>query len=254
MLNFRSPNLLSLVAAVFVGLLAACGGGGDSSLAGPPPEGLYGGTLTGTHQSTFRLLVLENGEFWALIDSDGFGANGLLEGSASFANGVIAASNVRDYRLSEPANGSGTYGSVDGTLALTIKTSASTFTFNGSPVAAAEYDYQTPASLSDAAGIWSLRGGGYSVRMEVSPAGSISGATGIGCRFTGTLGARRSGKNVFDVSLVFALEDQPCFFAIGQPVSGIALIFPSTTGPRHLIMAVRNAERTRGLVAVGGPE
>ena len=91
------------VIALFAISLASCGGGGSDSpapSAGPTAEGVYGGTLTGSTSSAFQLLVLENGEFWAMYGTQtasAFGVAGFIQGSGTSNNGSYTSSNTKDF-------------------------------------------------------------------------------------------------------------------------------------------------------------
>ena len=91
------------VALAFTAALAACGGGGDDEAAtsgsGATAEGVYGGTLTGS-SNAFQLLVLENGEFWALYgipSASTFGVTGFLQGAGTSSNGTFTAASTKDF-------------------------------------------------------------------------------------------------------------------------------------------------------------
>lgn len=252
------PKRPSIAAAFFVVAGIAGCGGGESTPNTFTGDGLYGGTLTGTDSNTFRILVLENNEIWVFV-GDGaagsFSPQGFIEGPATFENGAIVSSSLRDFRYgalsgSNVATASGAYSEADRALSLRIAYSMVTFTLNGAVVPSGEYNYNLPASLAEVTGSWGLSASGLeAVGLTISPSGAATGSTGSGCAFSGMFKARSSGRNVFDVTLTFTAA-QSCVLS-GQTVSGVALVLARTSGGNRLTMAFRNGSRTTGYLASG---
>jgi hypothetical protein len=246
----------ALVAVTLCVALLGCGGGGDddSPATGPTAEGVYGGTLTGSPSRNFQLLVLENDEAWAIYGtqtSTSFLVAGFVQGVGASKSGSFTSSNARDFGFSPAASGTvnATYDAAAKTVSGLISGTAGNVTFNGGPVAGSLYDYNTPAQLSAAAGAWSLTAlTGEDVSLNVSAAGALTAISEFGCRFTGTLTPRPSGKNVFNVALTFGAS--PCVLA-GQPATGIAIIYPLASGRVQIVFAGFNSARTIGTAAFG---
>jgi hypothetical protein len=250
-----SANLgLSLFGSAIVSamLLGGCGGGGDSAIAvaTPTAEGVYGGTLTGGRSNAFNLLVLENGEAWSMYGTQSatsFGVAGFVQGAGTSSNGSFTVSNGKDFGFS-PAQAGSTSATYDAT-AKTISGTTGSVTFSGGPVAGSLYNYDTAASLSAISGAWSATGlTGESIALNVAASGAFTATSGLGCKFSGTVAPRASGKNVFNVSLTFGAA--PCALA-GQAATGIALVYPLASGRTQLLVAAVDSTRTYGAAAVG---
>jgi hypothetical protein len=187
--------------------LAGCGGGGaDQSTTSARGEGMYLGTLTGTPENAFRLLVLESGEFWAFVGANrtlDFPPVSFIHGSAVFSNGTITNGTAQDYRKFPVMSGSasGTFDGRAGTILLTISTAAGKFTFNGSMSSPSEYIYTAPAASKDIEGLWSstrtTRGNVY---ITFNSNGTFAGGAEYLGPFSGTFRPSASGKNIFDIT------------------------------------------------------
>lgn len=238
----RPLPIQPLLSAALVTALAACGGGGGgggSAPAAPPipsAEGVYQGT-TSTGRS-FNAVVLEDGSIWALygtMSNNTLYVNGAFTGTGSSNSGTYAASTT-DF----PAPGTTPYvGTLTGTykagssFSATLTENGQSETVSGSTPAASLYVYNTPASLSKVVGTWT--GGlldGESATVTIQANGSFTGTSSLGCSFTGTLSPRASGKNVFNVSLVFG--NTSCA-SPGQTATGIALAYPIAGGLTQLV-------------------
>ena len=77
---------------------------------------------------------------------------------------------------------------------------------------------------------------------------SLSAVSSGGCRFTGTILPRPSGKNVFNVNIVFGAA--PCLLA-SQSSAGIGVFIPSGPGRGQLTVLVTDGARSVGEVAFG---
>ena len=249
---------LRLAILATTSLVTACGGGGDSNapvitpLATPVTkvEGYYTGTVSNGTQ--FQLLALENDQVYSLVgntDAQGtFRVASLVEGPGTSANGSFSVSNAKEYS----ANGQVFAGTISGSfnpranVMGTVASNSSTLAFSGTVPVSTSYNYDTPASSASATGTWSgATLFGESVSFTVASTGTVSGLSAQGCRFTGTVGPRPSGKNVFDVTVTFG--SAPCATP-GATGAGIGVISPLTGGRNQLLLAFTDAGRTRGTV------
>jgi hypothetical protein len=234
-------------------LLAGCGGGG-SSTATPvvKAEGVYAGTLTGSNSRAFRVIVLENDEYWGLYGVDSgstFLISGFIQGQGASTGTAFTSSNAKDFGFNPAASGTitGTY-SAGVNFAGSATFPAGTATFTGAPIAAASLVYATPATIATVAGNWSLTTlTGAPVSLNVAASGTFTGST-QGCNFSGTLTPRTSGKNVFNSSVTFG--PAPCLLA-GQTGTGIGISYLTTAGTRQLVLAGTDAGRVVGTVLFG---
>lgn len=235
-------------------MLVACGGGGDSGSSGATAEGVYGGTLTGSTSSAFQLLVLENGEFWAMYGtrtSTFFGVAGFIQGSGTSNNGSFTSSNTKDFGFAPARSGStsATYDATAKTISGTVTSAGGSVGFSGGPIPGSLYNYNTAATLNTIAGSWSTTTlTGESVSLTIASNGSFTASSGTGCVFSGTVVPRASGKNVFNVALTFGAA--PCALA-GQAATGIAVAYPLANGQTQLLVAVVDGARTVGTAAFG---
>lgn len=246
----------ALLSALIVG---ACGGGGGGTAAAPAApaakaEGAYGGTLSGSPTSTaFQLLVLENDEYWALYGDNAasvFLVEGFVQGTGASNNGSFASSNLRDFGYAPAVAGSvnATYNASTPSISGTIGVSSGSISFSGGAIAGSLYDYNAGANLSSIVGNWSLTDlAGAPTSLSIASNGAFT-ATSNGCSFSGTVTPRASGKNVFDVALMFG--GSPCLLA-GQSATGIALAVPLAGGSTQLLVAAHNTARTYGTAAFG---
>lgn len=252
----------SLAILTTASLLAACGGGGDSTSATPAPttptpttpvtkvEGYYTGAVsTGTQ---FQLLALENDQVYALIgntDSQGvFRVSSLIEGAGTSANGSFSVANAKEYVSSGQVFTAAISGSFSPrtTVMGSVASSSGTASFTGTAPATASLNYDTPASINTVSGSWTgstLAGEG--VTFSVAATGAVTGTSALGCRFTGSAAPRASGKNVLDVSVTFG--PAPCLLP-GVTGTGIGVSSLLTNGKRQLLLAVTNSGRTAGTV------
>ena len=226
----------------------------DTSLRSNPAEGVWTGTTTATNSSgttTYQLeaVILENGEFYTMFgvksgnnlivyggdvgtaSLSGAGISGtLLEiTSTAAATGTLTASVVKNT-------------SITGTSSA-IAPATGSASFSLTPLATNNYNYNTPASISNIQGAWSgFLLGGSSANISINSSGAISG-TNAGCTFNGTALPRASGKNVFDVNITFGAA--PCVLA-NQSVAGIGLTYTTTSNTTQLLASVFNSARTTG--------
>ena len=128
------------------------------------PEGAYNGTLRdATSQAQMQLVILENGEFWAVYgqdDSSTFWVDGFTHGKAVSQAGSVRIDDLRDFGhlppTSAPMNGryddsanalSGTITGPDGDIAIEA----------GRVTDGALYEYHAPADPVQLAGLWGMQ-------------------------------------------------------------------------------------------------
>jgi hypothetical protein len=245
-----SFKTLTLIVAVALTLSACGGGGGDDpapASAAPVasvPQGVYGGTLT--NGGVFDMLALENGEVWALYgtqNSSTFVVRGLVQGTFADAKDF-------GYAPALPVRVAAQYDAASKTMQGSIAASGSALVgFNGGPIAGSQYNYDQPASMSVIARSWITQAStGETLSFSVDGAGILNGSGSSGCRYSGWVAPRASGKNVFDVTVTFA--GAPCTLA-GQRVSGIAVAYALDLYTMQLVVGLVDALRTVGLTTVG---
>lgn len=236
---------------------AGCGGGGGGSgtaAAKPTAEGVYGGTLTGSASNAFQLLVLENGEFWAMYGirtANLFGVAGFIQGSGTSNSGAFTASDTKDFGLNPAvaAPTSATYNATAKTISGTVSAPGGAVTFSGGPIVGSTYNYNAPAILTAISGTWPTTSlTGESVAITIASTGIFTAVSSLGCNFSGTVTPRPSGKNVFTVSLTFGAA--PCALP-SQSASGIAVAYPLNNGQTQLLIAAVDSTRTQGTAAFG---
>ena len=250
------------LAATALSVLTACGGGGGSSAPTPPPppppiaaaQGVFAGTLVGSTNNAFNLLVLENGDFWTLYGKQlptVFGVAGIVQGTGTSSNGSFTSSNAKDFGLVPAINAtvSATYDPTVQTISGTLSSNVGNVTFSGGPLTNSTYNYATPAMLSSITGAWTTTStSGENISINVAASGAFTAIASSGCGFSGTVTPRASGKNVFNTSMVFG--PAPCGLP-GQTASGIAIVYPLTTGRTQVIFAQVDATRSFGSAAFG---
>lgn len=248
----------AVLVAVLAAALTACGGGGSgaSPASSAPPainQGAYTGSTSNPAAPSFRLLVLEDGSIWSVYGREVAGAlqvAGFLQGQGSFNNGQVTAGDVRDHSQGTTASGQLT-GSYTATPSISgqVAYASGTVTFTGGAIPNSTYVYNTAAQLSEVSGSWSLDlSSGETANITISSTGALGGVSSLGCRFSGTVTPRPSGKNVFNVSLSFG--SSPCALP-GQTATGVAVSYPSASGQRQLIVLGQDSSRNLGVAAFG---
>jgi hypothetical protein len=237
--------------------LAGCGGGGDSGSGGSgaaDAEGVYGGTINNGASRDFQAIVLDDGSFWVMygnLVSGTFQIAGFMQGAGTFGNGSFSAPGLRDYAIYPAVSGtaSGTYNATAKTISGSAVLLGRTVSFSGGPIVGSTYSYGTPAALSSVAGSWSVRlSTNESATLTVSTTGAVTIQSSGGCRSSGTVKPRASGKNVFDVAVTFG--GPPCLLPT-TAVSGIAAVYPLANGRTQLLAAARDGAQTAGFLAAG---
>jgi pimeloyl-ACP methyl ester carboxylesterase len=222
---------------------------------GGTAEGAYGGTMTGGPNPAFRMLVLEDGEFWSLYGFKVGGelsVTGFIQGRATSGGGSLSASDVKDFGFFPAVGGgtiSGTYDAAVGTLQATVLFPGLTVNVAGGPVRDVPFEYDQPASLPSIVGTWALMGNtGDRISLNIATSGAFTATSASGCSFSGTVAPRPSGKNVLNASLQFGAS--PCLLP-GQRMTGVAVTHRLQNGRTQLTFAGVNASRTAGLLAAG---
>ena len=217
-------------------------------------EGVYSGTATGGTSSAFSLLVLENGDYWDLYGSrtgSVLSVVGIVQGTGTSNNGAFTSSNAKDFG-SVPAISatvSATYNTTAQTITGTLSAPSATISFSGGPATGSLYNYSTPATLSSISGAWTVTStSGESINVNVSGTGTFTAVGTSGCSFSGTATPRASGKNVFNTTMTFG--PAPCALP-NQTASGIAVVYPLTSGQSQVIFAQVDSTRSYGSAAFG---
>lgn len=221
--------------------LAACGGGGGSSVN--TAEGLWQGTSSTGANVT--VAVLENGEAWggATVGNTLVSA---LAGTAS-GNGSSFSASGSEFAFSTNSVGTGSY---TGTVMQKSRIQASSNTGGSINLAYNTY-YDQGITAADIAGTYSLSG--RTARYSISNLNVTIGATGNftildnGCTTTGTATPRSAGKSIINVN---ASESGTCVLGNGVSLSGIAVLDKSAT-PNTLYVIALNSTKTDGLVLIG---
>jgi hypothetical protein len=252
----------AFAAAAITLVAAGCGGGGSDNAAEAAPgsqppaaqskaEGAYQGSLS--NGNDLAVLVLEDDTVWAMYQWNGY-LVGFVQGAGQSRNGSFTVADARDYDL---LNNNFTRGSlsasyVEGTsIQGTASASTGTVSFAATTAELAHvFNYAKPATLEAIAGTWpGFFGAGFdSATVNVSANGALSARTAQGCQISGSIAPRASGKNVYDLQIVFG--PSPCALP-GQSGKGIALITEPATGHRQLLAAVVNETRELGSTFVG---
>jgi hypothetical protein len=270
---------MTLLLAVLT-LLAACGE--DNAFMPPPPTppttaaGVYGGTLREAPSGApaFEAIFLEDGEFWMLYGNDYgsmFTVYGFIQGYGNSSGGTYTSTSAKDFWFRFPpikpeasilANYNADAKTISGTIAYPVidydpdtpdAPVSFTTAFSGGPIQGANYNYDSPASLSAVTGAWSLQTTqGDAATMIVAADGSLRFTTTSGCSGKGSLTPPRpSGKNVFNAAIVFDDNNNACLLS-GQTITGIAVTYPIlATGQSQLVIALTDASRTIGMAAFG---
>lgn len=251
--NWVSGVLFSLI---FIMLLAGCGSGDTA----PPPiasisaaEGLWNGTTDDGR--AIMGVVLEGGTYWFAYSTDFSPSTtaGAFQGTSSTQNGVITASNGKDFNLENhmilDATMTGSYvnrQSLSGSLDYpTGGHSTFTSTFNS------EYDGIPDLSLV----VGTYRGSmsilprqASLITMTVFASGAISGFDTHGCLFQTSLAPRLHG-NVYDVTSFAGVPTLQCSPELGSDFLTGVTYFDAAT--KRLFTAALNSTRTQGFLFIG---
>lgn len=261
-------HYFSIVAGTLTAFLGGCGGGSipiggeivngatttstatTSSLLSVAAEGLYAGTASnGRH---FNTLVLENNQYYIIygaISGDGFSTEGVITGTGQSGNGGFTSADLKDFAaIGLPVSGTLTGTFIPGvSFRAVVATSGAAITYAGAAPDSAVYNYNTPARLTEIAGTWNMTAStGLPASLNIAATGSYTGSS-AGCNFSGTIGPRGSGKNVFDFTIRFGAS--PCALA-DQTATGHAVSYLHN-GRRQLLVAGSDASRSVAIVLAG---
>jgi hypothetical protein len=240
-------------------MLVACGGGGDgsgtsaaSTTAAPQSviQGAYSGRVSNGREH--NTLILDDNRYYTLYGNtvNGlFAVTGFIQGTGTANNGSFSSSDLRDYY----SNGTVVAGSMSASYTPnvsfngTLSAGGQSVTFTGTPTSTTLFNYNTPATLSDITGAWTVYDlSGTRINLSIQSSGAFTGSSS-GCSITGTISPRAAGKNVFDVSLMFG--GSPCLYP-NQSASGIAIEYKVGTA-RQLVMAGTTTSRSVGTAFIG---
>ena len=214
------------------------------------PQGAYTGTTSSGE--TFEAIILQDDTFYGLYgktSGNTFNVAGMLTGKGSYSNGTYTASVTDYYYTGATYTGSvkATYvvgSSISGTVSESGNPNT---TFSGTPIAASQYAYASPAPLSNITGTWTgfLFGDVASV-VTIASNGAFTGSS-QGCNFSGTVTPDSSGDNFFDFSITYGAS--PCLLP-NQTQSGIAVDYLLPDGvTRQLLAAVSSASTGNVFIA-----
>ncbi|MES2261336.1 MAG: DUF4214 domain-containing protein [Pseudomonadota bacterium] len=205
------------------------------------PEGFWSGTASNGAQ--VRLALLEDGSSWGVYLANNTIAGAII-GSVT-VNGSTASGIASDFNV---ATRSVTTTRYTGTFTAknTINITASNgITFAGKYNTA----YDQAVSLATVAGTYSGSAitGQFSqaINVTVSATGAITSA-GNGCSASGTATPRASGKNVFDIKVVFSGTN--CALGNGTATSGVATYDAQS---RSLLALAANGSKSDGFIFIG---
>ncbi|WP_343593412.1 hypothetical protein [Paracidovorax wautersii] len=228
----------------------SAGGGGGTSPAAQKAEGLWLGSSSANR--AVNLLVLDNGTYWAIYSAVGKPSviGGVVQGTYTVSGSSFASSDGRDYNLE--GDGVLRISSIVGSYQpkssfnsqLNYASAAGSVTLNANYSAL----YDTPATLSAVTGRFTgtsvSPAGPESVALTVSASGAISGTSGLGCSFNGTV-SPRNGVGAFDVSIRY--NGGECL--AGTSTQSGAAYFDAANN--RLYVAGLDMSRNNGFVFVG---
>lgn len=239
-LHARAKQLTATFAVL--GLLSACGGGGDDGGASPAlPAGAYEGEVN-SNGTALRVLLLDNNEVWALYGVESGSAllaNSFVQGSGTANAFVYTTTNAKDFGYAPPLpvkitasyTASGIFrGDLDGA------------TFEGHRMSSTAYNYTKKAEVSDLVGTWSSDYNDTVNTVEVKSDGEVIGSTtpdgAPACAFTGKVTPHSSEKNVFRVEIKFGALPNCSAAVAGKNMTGVAYASAIGGGQRQLLVGV----------------
>lgn len=257
-------NKIKLFSFAFTALiLSGCGGGSDDSFPSPNPtptpiptparqtaEGQWAGINSAGFDT--MLTILENGEIWGFYGDQKNGRVGALFGQMNYS-GYQISGNINDLNrvsinmvdvnmMSSNTRFSTFSGTFEPKSSLFMQLQLTTFSAKYSAA------YDAPAQLSSIAGVYNGEGSTattstQAAKITIRNDGYISMPIVNGCSASGEILPRKSGKNVFDLSLKYTGK---CAVGDGGSVNGIGVYENNS-----LILEALNADKTVGLFFVG---
>ena len=238
-------------ALLLAATLFATGCGSTNKSTPGQAQGVFAGTTSSA--VTFETIILPNDTFYAIYGQTSgnvFSVEGMVLGQGLSNNGKFNAT-ITDFL----GNGTTAAGSIAATYVKgsTIsgtftETGQNNVTFTGTAIAGSSFNYNTPALLSDIAGMtWggSLQDGSFAA-VSINTDGTFSG-TDSGCSFSGTVTPDSSGKNFFKVSLTYGAS--PCLLP-NQTQTGIAVDYLLSDGVTRQLLAGVTSGTSNGTVFV----
>ena len=228
-------------------LLAACGGAKSSD--NNAAEGAWTGT--DSWGNTFRMVVLENGDYYSLYGAnkpENFQLQGFDQGTPTLSGDTLKGALTEFDNNNKPAKGmldatvvAGS--SIKGVLTNAMGTSTGEFTATPLSQKYPGYDYNATAYTTDVQGNWTVTSlNTSSEKIAINDKGVVTGSI-KGCSFSGTVSPRSTGKNVLNMGLLFG--PSPCEYA-NQGVSGIAMNYDLGNGKRELLVALMDPIKAHG--------
>ncbi|WP_438390816.1 hypothetical protein [Caballeronia sp. DA-9] len=214
--------------------LSACGGGGSDNsgavsfaqpdTSGGVAQGFYEGADTAG--DVVNGVALDTGVFYFVYANQTSNTLGLVQGTASRANGPLTSTDARNYVIAQnivtPENIAFSFvaqSSLNGTI-TPVASGSTPVNFTTQYSAA----YDLAPNLAAIAGTYTAEAGsikgGESVSVTIAASGAVSGRGTSGCVFTGTATPHGS-KNVYDVTVTFG--GLPCIYA-NRTLTGILAV------------------------------
>ena len=240
-------------------LLAACGGGGGDSASVPvvavasPLAGGWEGTSSSG--DGLQAMILEDGRMWVVDGTQVSGTlfvSGLTRGTLTTSGTAVSAADLRMHDLGTGAVAAGTLSGTftAGTrITATVTSGGASATVQLAPAAATTYNYDSAATLAAVAGNWPGFFSNDTGTVVVAANGGFTSTTASGCKVSGTVLPRASGKNVYDVTVSFGTA--ACNVPVGTTAAGNAIITNLTGGARQLAIAVATSDGANAGVFFG---
>ena len=240
------------------GTTATTGGGTTTTTTAPTdPTSTKAAAVAGFYQGAtsngyiLDTLVLPDGRYLGLYWKQVGGVrtiSGFIRGTGNALNGSFTGAGrgydidttVSDGRLSASYRDNAT---INGTY----NQPAGMFSFSGTALSTALYDFNRAPRIAEIQGTWSMPTlSEETLAVTIGADGKFTGTNGS-CAFAGTLAPNAAGKNVFEVSMQFG-KGCPTegLSAIGAAISSL-----QANGARRLVFAVTASDGTFGDVFVG---
>jgi len=233
-------SLSSLCIAITLG---ACGGGGNSSVTtNTDAQGFWAGTSSKGY--TVNAAVLDNGEVWGIY-SAGSTIYGALYGTSSVNGSTIAIAGT-DFDFVANTTTAGTL-----TGPVVAKSTMTLANARVSVPLTYRTSYDTPATPSAIAGIWSYVGrtGSYTLVPATITINSTGNFTLVQstCTTSGAIVPRVGGKNVYNITLT----SSGICGAAGQSTWSGVLIVDTTVTPNKFLSLALTPSKNDGLIVIG---